>query len=224
MGFACALVGSGVALFVSACAGQERSSAYRVLFRVESDPGQTVTGASVSFQGRVLAKTDDDGAVLVSVQGKEGDHVALSVACPEGFLSPSKATEVVLHRLADPGRSAAEYDVRCPPVVGGVGVVVRAERGPNLPVKHLGREVARTDASGAGLALLQVPANEPVEIMLDTSQARPPGGGRLIPENPSLKFTSTDREDLKLFDVRFDLETNGRPVAASARALPVRLH
>jgi hypothetical protein len=222
--FACALVWSGVALLVSACAGQERSSAYQVLFRVESDPGQTVAGDSVSFRGRVLATTDDDGAVLVLIHGKEGGHVALSVFCPEGFLSPGRSTDVVLHRLADPGRTGAEYDVRCPPVLRGVVVVIRADRGPNLPVGYLGREVARTDASGAGLALLRVAANEQVEIVLDTSQATPSGGGRLVPENPSMKFTSTDREDMKLFDVRFDLAANRRPVASSARTLPVRLH
>jgi hypothetical protein len=173
----------------------------------------------VSFGGRVLGQTDDRGVVLLAMHGSEGDRAELLVRCPAGFLSPSKPLDVLLHRLAAPN-VRAEYEIRCPPVRRELVVVVRAEHGPNLPVMVLGREVARTDGSGVAHALLEVSAYDQVEMTLRTDE---PGAERLRPQNPVMKFTSADRDDMKLFDVRFEIEPAKRRGLAT-HALPVRLH
>jgi hypothetical protein len=204
------------ALIISGCGTEERPP-YHHLLRVESDPGRAVPGASVSFLGRTLGQTGDDGMLQLAIRGAEGDRVAVAVSCPEGYLSPSKALDIVLHRLAEPQREP-ESTVRCPPDRQRMVVVVRAEHGANLPVLYLGREIARTDESGVAHALVRAPANEEVEITLSTAV---PGGESLRPQNPTMRFTSTRPDDIKIFDVQFALQPDKRP---PGRRLPVRLN
>ena len=202
------------------CAREERRSAsYPLVIRVESQPGQPVAGASVSFQGRSVGRTDDAGTVTLAVHGAEGEHVTIGVGCPEGFVADGKAADIVLHTLEDPTRKP-EYDVACRPTHRTVVVVVRADRGAGLPVMYLGREVARTDESGAAHALLEVPAADDVEVSLSTLEA---GNQRLRPQNPSMKFFASDPSDLKVFSVSFQLAPEARAYRAERR-LPVRIN
>jgi hypothetical protein len=97
---------------------------------------------------------------------------------------------------------------------------VRADRGPHLPVIVFGREVARTDESGAAHVLLQVPANEDVAVTLSTAE---PGYQRLRPQSPSIAFTPSDKTDFKLFNVGFQLEPE-KVRAAASRPMPLRLN
>jgi hypothetical protein len=214
-------------LAVVACAvavgGCDRGGApthsYSVLVRVTSLPGTPVVGAAISFGGHVVAHTGDTGRVTLQIHGSEGDRVPLTVGCPEGLRAPDHATDIVLHRLDDPTRKP-EYDVQCRPTTRSEVIVVRADRGPHLPVLYLGREIARTDESGAAHALIDVPEGEEVEITVSTSE---PGNERLRPQSPSMKFPGSDTSDLHLFNVQFQLE-EVRQVAGTARALPVRLN
>ncbi|HEX3772087.1 MAG TPA: hypothetical protein VHV30_14525, partial [Polyangiaceae bacterium] len=164
--------------------------------------------------------TDAKGSLALAIRGSEGERVLLAVTCPDGFQSPAQPTEVVLHRLSDPGPKA-EYDLQCPPVTRSVVIVVRADNGPRLPVLYLGKEIARTDESGAAHALVTVPASEDVEITLSTSE---PASERLRPQNPSMKFTATAGDDIKLFSVKFALEPEKRHAVVAKSTLPVRLH
>lgn len=215
------LVACASAAFVAAagCARVERVSSYPLVLRVESDADQALAGASVSVLGREVARTRDTGALALAIRGVEGEHVPITVSCPEGFVSPAQPTDVVLHRLADPGRHP-EYEVRCSPVTRNLVVVVRADRGAGLPVVYLGRVIARTDASGAAHALVQAPANEEVELTLSTSEA---GNERLRPQNPSIKFGGADRDNIKMFNVAFQIEAQKRSPPA-LRAMPIRLN
>jgi hypothetical protein len=212
------------ALFVLApawgCAREERQTAsYPLVIRVESQPGQPVAGASVSFQGRSVGRTDDAGTVTLAVRGAEGEHVTIGVGCPDGFAAAGKAADIVLHALEDPTRKP-EYDVECRPIRRTIVVVVRADRGPDLPVMYLGHEVARTDESGAAHALLEVPASDDVEISLSTVEA---GHERLRPQNPSMKFFASDPSDLKVFSVPFQVQPEARAYRAERR-LPIRIN
>ncbi|HEY4014110.1 MAG TPA: hypothetical protein VGM06_12280 [Polyangiaceae bacterium] len=217
LGALAALAAIGAA---TGCAREERRTAsYPLVIRVESQPGQPVPGASVSFQGRSVGRTDDAGTVTLSVRGAEGEHVTIGIRCPEGFVATGKAADVVLHALEDPTRKP-EYDVECRPLRRTIVVVVRADRGPNLPVMYLGREVARTDDSGAAHALLDVPASEDVEISLSTVDA---ANQRLRPQNPSMKFFASDPSDLKVFSVPFQVEPEAR-LYRSERRLPIRIN
>lgn len=173
----------------------------------------------MSVLGREVARTRDAGALALAVRGVEGEHVPITVSCPEGFVSPAQPTDVVLHHLADPGRNP-EYEVRCAPINRNLVVVVRADRGTHLPVLYLGRVIARTDASGAAHALVQAPANEEVELTLSTSE---PGNERLRPQSPTIKFGAGDRDNIKMFNVAFQLEPEKRS-APALRTMPIRLN
>jgi len=202
------------------CAREERRTAsYPLVIRVESQPGQPVPGASISFQGRSVGRTDDGGTVTLAVRGAEGEHVTIGIRCPDGFAAAGKGADIVLHALEDPTQKP-EYDVECRPLHRTIVVVVRADRGANLPVMYLGREVARTDESGAAHALLEVPASEDVEVSLSTSEA---GNERLRPQNPTMKFFASDPSDLKLFSVPFQVAPEAR-VYRAERRLPIRIN
>ncbi len=205
---------------LAACSHASGAGSYRLVVRVDSDPGRPLPGATVSFLGKSVGQTDAGGAVGLAITGTEGENIALTVSCPDGFRSPDKPVNVVLHHLAEAGRKP-EYDFQCPPLNRTVVVVVRADHGPNLPVLHLGKEIARTDESGAAHALVSVPANDDVEITLSTND---PGSERLRPQNPTMKFMSSDGDELKLFNIKFALDPEKRRTSASGPRLPVRLH
>jgi hypothetical protein len=204
----------------AACQRGDGPASYALAIRTESPPGRPVPGAVVSFGGKQVGRTDEHGSLLLSVRGTEGEHVPITVACPEGFLSPGNATDVVLHRLNDPGRKP-EYDISCRPTRRSVVIVVRADRGPHLPVLYLGKEIARTDESGAAHALVEVPASDDLEISLSTAE---PGHERLRPQNPSIKFVGSDTNDIKIFSVQFQQEPEMRRASAPARQMPVRIN
>jgi hypothetical protein len=212
------MLGAGIAS--AACGRDAGPSSYPVLIRVESDPGQGLSGASVSYLGREVGRTASGGTVGIGIRGAEGEHVPIRISCPDGFVSPEKPTLVVLHRLADPGRKP-EYTVRCSPLNRSMLVVVRADRGANLPVVVLGQQVARTDESGAAHALLRVPYNDEVEVTLSTSE---PGNERLRPQNPSIKFVSANHDDIELFNVQFQVEPPKHSRSGPTRPLPIRLN
>jgi hypothetical protein len=205
---------------MAGCETSEKSVPFALAVRVEGDPGRPLRGADVSFLGQRVGTTGDSGTVVLTVRGVEGEHIPVAVACPEGFQSPSAPTDVVLHRLAEPGRRP-EYDISCVPKRRHIVVVVRADRGPNLPVLYLGREVARTDESGAAHALVEAPANEDVEIGLGTNEA---GDGRLRPQNPSMKFVASDTNEIKVFSVQFEIEADKRRAGGPRTWRPVRLN
>jgi hypothetical protein len=205
----------------AACARPHAAPTFSLLVHVESDPGHPLPGAAVSYAGESVGKTGDTGTLTLNIHGTEGERISLKVACPEGYVSPVQPTEVTLHRLAEAGKKA-EYDVTCPSVNRRVALVVRADHGPRLPVLYLGKEVARTDESGAAHALLSVPANEDAEITIGTGEA---GAERLRPQNPSMKFVPSDQDDVKVLNVAFAQEPAKRVyVAPPASTLPVRLH
>jgi hypothetical protein len=199
---------------------QPPDAAYALVLRVEAQPGRPVAGAAISLDGRVVGRTGDSGALALAVGGREGQHVSIAVACPDGFLSPAKPIDTVLHRLDDTRRKP-EYEVSCRPLARRVVVVVRADRGPNLPVLHLGKEVARTDGSGAAHALLEVPVSDDVEITLGTTE---PGGERLRPQNPSIKFVGAEPDEIRFFHVSFQLEPEPRRAVAPPVRMPIRIN
>lgn len=202
-----AAVASG--LVGAACATAAPSDEYGITVRVEADPGKPLPGAVVSYAGKPLATSDAKGRVLVKAHGTEGDVKSFQVACPEGHRAPSAPLSVVLRRLADEGR-LPEYVVACPPTERTVVIAVRADKGPNLPVRYLGREVARTDKTGVAHVSLKSPPEDTVELVLDTSEAP-----RLRPRNPSTRFRVGQTDELFVFTQQFQVDT---PKVAGPRA------
>jgi hypothetical protein len=209
-----------VACLSSCSKAAPQGGSYRLSVQVTSEPGRPLPGVPVSYLGQTVGRTDAQGLAGLSIRGSEGEHVALTVTCPDGFHAPTQTIDVVLHHWSEAGRKP-EYEFPCSPLNRTVVVIVRADRGPNLPVLYLGREIARTDESGAAHALVSVPASDDMEITLSTSE---PGSEHLRPQNPSIKFSATDREPLKLYSVKFSLEMEKRRAVASGPRMPVRIN
>lgn len=172
---------------------------FEIDVRVESDPSKPLAAVGILQGAKELARTSQAGIARVALAGKNGDIVALRVACPEGFDAPEKALSITLRPLV--GTSVVpEYRAQCEPLVRSLVVAVRAKNGADLAVKHLGREIARTDADGVAHALLKVPPSEQVTLVLDTSD---PGRERLRPKSPELTLLMPARDQVAVFDQTF---------------------
>jgi hypothetical protein len=180
---------------------------FDVVLRVESDPGQALAAAKISRDGVPLSETDAQGTTRLSLTGAAGEVVALSVTCPSGYDSPEKPLLVVLKPIVEQGR-VPEYRTVCPPLLRSLVVAVRAQNGPNLPVRYLGKEIARTDAAGTCHALLKVTPGETVTLTLDTSAAE---HAKLMPHSPELKLTVPERDEVVVFDQKFTREQEKKP-------------
>lgn len=187
-------------------------SAYPVEIEITSDPGHGVAGVELANEHATIATTDARGKAVLTLHGEEGDVVPLHVRCPDNFASPPQPIEIALRHLA-PGSAPPHFAARCAPQSRTVVIALRAEAGPHLPVLHLGREVARTDASGAAHALLTVKPQETVSLMIDTK-----GVAALRPENPVLTFVAKDQDDVVVLEQRFDIDKR----STARRGSPVR--
>jgi hypothetical protein len=188
----------GLLMALAGCGAHEPAlDEYEFSIRVESDPGRLLSGATLLGTGESRTVSDEAGLVRLRVTGQQGQRLQFQVRCPYGHRSPEQPLEVTLTRL---GAEAPppEYAVRCAPELRSVVIAVRAQQGPDLPVTYLGREVARTDRSGAAHVTMQLPPHEPIELSLDTSAAP-----RLKPRNPTQSFEPPDVDAILLFDASF---------------------
>jgi hypothetical protein len=186
-----------------------------VVVRIEGDPGRPIPGAALLYNGQKVSESHDDGVAQIKLNGKEGETFEIAVTCPEGFQSPQRPLQVILKRLADATKKP-EYDVRCLPTTRTAVVAVRAEGGANLPVLYLGREIARTDSAGAAHVLLKQKPDEPFDLVLGTAENE-----RLRPQNPFASFVLKDRDEVFVFDQRFELEK--KKGGRGGRRGPVRI-
>lgn len=206
------------ALSLSACSALEPVAPppLEVILHISSDPGRPVEGAAVLFNGQKVSRSGADGIAHLVLTGRDGESFDVTITCPDGFQSPVKPLQVMLKRLADPTKKP-EYEVTCPPTTRTVVVAVRADGGPNLPVMYLGREIARTDASGAAHVMLKLKPDESFDLILGTSE-----NARLRPQNPFASFAVKERDEVFTFDQKFELEKK-KPAAGGRRRGPVKI-
>lgn len=196
----------GAAMLVS-CADPPPPPPFQVFVKVESDPGRPIVGATVSRlrtggpadAGTSSVTTGPDGRALLSIRGIDGEIADISVQCPDGYTTPSKPVSVRLQRLAE--KKIPEYSVFCPPSMRKVVIAVRAENGSGLPVLYLGKQVTKTDSSGAAHFALEVPPGAQFAVALDTSDRKD-----LKPQSPSKPFTVGQNDDVMVFDQKFEVE------------------
>jgi hypothetical protein len=172
---------------------------YEIDVRVESDPSKPLAAVGIRQGSNELGRTDAAGSARVALAGKNGDVVTLNVACPEGYASPEEPMSITLRLLLDKS-VVPQYRAQCQPLMRSLVVAVRAKGGANLAVKHLGREIARTDAEGVAHALLKVSPAEQVTLVLDTSG---PEHERLRPKSPEFSLMMPARDDVAVFDQTF---------------------
>ena len=214
-----ALWALGGAVLLAACAAPP-TQRLAAIVRVESDPGRPLQGAQVMFEGQTLGRSDERGLLTLELRGPPGEQVALEVRCPAGHRTLKPTLMVTLRANSDPTRRP-EYRAECRPELRTLVVAIRAQNAPGVPVLHLGKEVARTDARGAAHTRLRLHPNESVELRLDTHAA---DHRRLRPKSPGFSYTMPDRDEVVLFDQPFALEKKQpRPRRIDAPELPVRL-
>jgi hypothetical protein len=191
----------------NACASPPAPS-YRVLVRVESDPGVALAGAKIRRDGQSLGESDARGELRLQLRGPAGSQLALEVLCPSGSRSAQQTVLVALRPWTDTTRRP-EYAVQCRPERRSLVVAVRAPNAAHVPLRYLGREIARTDAQGAAHGLLELAPDEVAKLTLDTSA---PEHRWLRPRNPELKVSVPDHDEVVLFDQPFVVDAPKKPV------------
>jgi hypothetical protein len=193
---------------------------YEAIVRVSSgDPGKPVANANLLANGTKVGYTGPDGSATLKFVGNEGETYDIQVECPAGLQSPSKPIAITLRKIVSPSKRP-EFAASCPPATQVMVVAVRADNGPNLPVLFLGKEVARTDASGAAHVALRMTPNDTFELKLGTDEK---GSERLKPQNPTATFTVKDHDDIVPFDQKFTLDAPKRRVGKPKPSGPTRL-
>jgi len=199
-------VNSGLSALVACCllsgcatTSAEAGQRFDIDVQVESDPSKPLASVAIMQGSAELGRTAADGSVRVALRGRNGDVVSLRVECPEGYASPDKPLSITLRPLVGPS-VVPQYRAQCEPLLRTLVVAVRAKGGADLPVKHLGREIARTDAAGTAHALLKVPPSEQVTLVLDTAA---PERDRLRPKSPEYTLVMPARDQVAVFDQSF---------------------
>lgn len=206
-----------LAAVVEACApAVPKTFAQDALFRVESDPGVPIPGAVISSGGEVITRTSGTGRAQLRMTGRDGDVFKVLVACPEKFEPASQLDfDLVVRRTVE--ERVPEFVARCVPSQRRALVAVRTTNGPDLPIVHMGKEIARTDAAGAATVVLDVHPGDDVELVLDT-HARP----KVHPQNPALAFKASNRDDaVVVLEQVFTIDrAPARRIAAQKPAVP----
>jgi hypothetical protein len=223
-GFGIRAIRSGPILAITAaltlsCTSASSSSAaeqFAIEVQVESDPGKPLAAAQILRGAAELGRTAESGTARVALEGRSGDVIMLQVACPEGYAAQDKSLSVTLRPFV--GNSVPQYRAECRPLMRSLVVAVRAKGGTDLPVKYLGREIARTDAEGVAHALLKVPPTEQVTLVLDTSD---PAHERLRPKSPEFTLVMRARDEVAVFDQSFTLQPLPRTQAKPRRPVPL---
>jgi hypothetical protein len=211
---ATSLFAAALALPGWGCSRQAPVNNYDLTVLVEADPSEPLAGARLLHAGQELGVTAADGRVAVRATGNEGERIDLTISCPDGYRSPEAPLSVTLRRASD----RPEYFAACPPSSRKLVVAARLEHGAGLPIRYLGREVARSDASGVAHLVLEGPTDKTVELTVDTSEQP-----QLRPKSPTARFRMGARDEMVVLEQAF--ETRHKPVVRSKPSAsgPIRI-
>ena len=160
-----------------------------------------IEGASVKVNGQTVGSTSADGLVLLNVSGIAGDRFHVELACPEGFRPPTPDSQDV---FVTPTLGGAPPQIlfHCESATRKAIVNVKADAGPNLPVRYLGREIGRTDAKGDARVVIDTSPGDSFELVLDTSDQK-----TLHPQSPALSFrVEESKASVFAFNQKFTTE------------------
>lgn len=191
---------------------------FQVVVSVQADKDVPLPGAVIQRNNQEIGKTDGTGKAMVTFIGSEGDQLEVWVKCPEGFDSPLKPTTVSLRRLSGDAKRLAEYPVTCPPSQRKVVVAIRADHGDNLPVKFLGRDIARTDAFGVATFMLEGKPGDKLDFVIDTSEK---GNELLRPQSPTVSLVVDQKDNFYPMDQPFTKQSVTYVHAAPHRPTPI---
>ena len=195
---------------------EPKPNGYELVVHVESDPSRPLSGARLLHSGRELGVSAADGRVAVRAAGSEGERLELEIACPIGFRSPEVPLNVTLRHAAG-SSERPEYFAACPPLTRKLVIAARLEHGVNLPIRYLGRELARSDSDGIAHLLLEAETDKTVELTVDTAEQP-----QLRPKSPTARFRIGDRDDVVLLAQTFQIPP--KPVIRTHHASgPIRI-
>lgn len=199
---------------LAACGRQAPAKSYDLVVHVEADPAQPLAGATLLHSGTTLGATNGDGLVAVRATGNEGERLELEVVCPAGYRSPEAPLSVTLRRAAE----RPEYFAACPPLSRKLVVAARLEHGANLPIRYLGRELARSDAAGVAHLVIEAESDKTIELTVDTAEQP-----ALRPKSPTARFRLGEKDELVVLDQAFQTSRKAAPRGPAGPKGPVRI-
>ncbi len=183
------------------CDDHQPLPTFRVSFLARSD-GDPLAGVQVVAGSHRVGTTGPSGLLRIDIRGREGQALPVQATCPPHFRPPTDLPVLTLRsfRGLDPqiAERGIEVTIDCLPTRRTAAVVVRASGQADLPVRVRGREVARTDRSGAAHFMMNLSPHSTFRVDLDTT-----GHDTLRPQNPSATFTLADADEILLFDQAF---------------------
>jgi hypothetical protein len=191
-----ALLAVGLALFGATGCSSPPAPPATVFIRVLDETKAPVLGAQIVTRGEVVTATDKDGHAEISLTGREGTSFEVEVRCPALYRSPG-APLVVRRMLTN---EAPEYVARCSRLRHTLAVTIHTTGGSNMPILHLGKEVARTDETGTARVVIEGQVQERIDLTIDTSD---PKFAKLHPQNPLASFEIGQKDDAQAFEMKF---------------------
>ena len=171
-----------------------------VSFITQSDPGEPLSGVSVSVQDLPVGKSDAGGLLQTVLTGRPGQKLTVRYDCPLGHRAEREAPGLQLPDRERPagGVDSVEMVLRCPPVLRTVAIAVRAGAGVELPVLLDGEPLGQTDSAGVAHFYAEAKPGTQLTVRLDTS-SRP----ELRPRSPFRHFVVPDRHEAFLMAQSF---------------------
>ena len=197
--------------------GARRARNIAIELVAESDPGARLPGVRVHVDGKPVGVTGTDGSLEFRVRSSPDRLLKIEHDCPPAYLPPSRVKHLRLRPLGGLQSSdfvALQVTLECRPEKRLAVFIVRAQNGPNLPVKLDGRVAAETSSSGvAHLFVSGTPGSEH-SIEIDTMQQPP-----LMPRSPVHHFTLPDAHEVFVVNQSFEV----RPAASRTRSRRARI-
>lgn len=192
---------------------------YPFTFNAHAD-GDPLPAVQILVNEQPVGTTNAEGVLRVDLTGPPGAQVRVSAACPAGYRNLEGQQVHNLRRVQaiDPAVTARGIEVSfaCPPEHRSGVVVVRTHDQIGVPVMLDGREVARTDESGAAHVHVAMAPGTTFQVQLDTRH-----NAQLRPTSPSQSFTLPDHDEVFVLDQHFEIEAPPRRVVRRAAPRPV---
>lgn len=219
---ACLAVMSGAC--GSQVASRPQADAFEVELRARNDDGAPLGGVTWTHSGQTLGEAATDGALRLTLRGREGQSMQTAVVCPAGYVAPDTGPQIRLthtRRITDTRPQPVTVEAVCTRTARDIALVVHAEHGPALPVLIDGKDAGSTDADGNAHVLLRIDrAVRNLELAVDTS-AR----ADLTPRNPARSFELDGRDGVLVFAESFTATAAAKAKAqAHPKYVPYRVN
>lgn len=212
----------------SACGSQAAArppaDAFEVELRARNDDAAPLAGVAWIHGGQRLGETGADGALHLTLRGREGQTMQTAVECPIGYEAPDTVPLIRLshtRRVSDKQPQPVVAEAVCTRTARELALVVHAEHGAALPVLVEGKPAGTTDADGNAHVLLRVDrAVQKLNVAVDTS-----AHADLIPKSPLRSFELDGRDGVLVFTENFSAVPVARPrIQARPKYVPYRVN